>query len=244
MTKYIIIAGGEETRWNNYLGVPKHFIKLTDNEPIIERTIRLILSGCERDDKIFVVGRTEQYEIPQTELYVPQPINPNNKDVDKFINSRDLWNDEGRTVLILGDVWFSNHAMETIIGYEKINWVFFGRRERSLYTGKFCRELFAVSFYPKNHEYLYAGLMLLANKNYEEDNCFHQIAGGWSLYNLLNNQNIYEHNVRWNTETEFPSPNNAPIIPEYKHFVNIDDFTDDFDFPCDYDNWIERWNNR
>ncbi|GAG87713.1 unnamed protein product, partial [marine sediment metagenome] len=41
VTHAIIIADGKGDRWNNYLGVAKHFIEI-EGETIIERTIRLI----------------------------------------------------------------------------------------------------------------------------------------------------------------------------------------------------------
>lgn len=39
--KYIIMADGKGTRWNNFNNIPKHFIEI-DGEKIIFRTVRLL----------------------------------------------------------------------------------------------------------------------------------------------------------------------------------------------------------
>ena len=39
--KYIIMADGKGTRWQNYNDIPKHFIEI-NGEKIIERTVRLL----------------------------------------------------------------------------------------------------------------------------------------------------------------------------------------------------------
>ena len=47
--KYIIMADGKGTRWNNYNDIPKHFIKM-DGETLLERTVRLLREkdpGCQ-----------------------------------------------------------------------------------------------------------------------------------------------------------------------------------------------------
>ena len=39
--KYIIMAAGKGTRWNNYLGIPKHLIEI-NGETLLARTTRLL----------------------------------------------------------------------------------------------------------------------------------------------------------------------------------------------------------
>lgn len=47
--KYIIMADGGGTRWNNYMGIPKHLVEI-DGEPLLGHTVRLLrelTSTCE-----------------------------------------------------------------------------------------------------------------------------------------------------------------------------------------------------
>jgi hypothetical protein len=46
----------------------------------------------------------------------------------------------------------------------------------------------------------------------------------WEVYRLLNNINLAKHDVT-------------------NYFVEINDFTDDFDFPNDYNGWIRNLEN-
>lgn len=39
--RYIIMAAGKGTRWNNHLGVPKHLVKI-NGETLLGRTTRLL----------------------------------------------------------------------------------------------------------------------------------------------------------------------------------------------------------
>lgn len=53
--KYYILANGEGTRWENYMGVPKQLIEI-DGETILHRMVRLLRSeGVEKSD-IYICG--------------------------------------------------------------------------------------------------------------------------------------------------------------------------------------------
>ncbi len=50
----------------------------------------------------------------------------------------------------------------------------------------------------------------------------------WEIYKQLNGVSLDQ----------------VPITQFSKTFINIDDFTDDFDFPVDYDRWINNYNKK
>ena len=72
MTTAIIIAAGEATRWGDYLGTPKHLVKV-DDEPIIYRSVRLLLKNGITD--INVVGPDDdRYRIEGSNLYTSKKL--------------------------------------------------------------------------------------------------------------------------------------------------------------------------
>jgi hypothetical protein len=135
-------------------------------------------------------------------------------DTDKFLSSRERWAPEGQTVMLFGDVFFTEMAAYTIFCHTgEHRW--FGRREGSYYSGCPWRELFALSFPAREIPRLVDGMLavkakLLAGKIPR--------GGGWEVYDELH-------------------------LPTCGSFVTIDDFTEDFDFPADFERWLRRYHN-
>jgi hypothetical protein len=222
MTNAIIICAGEGTRWGDYLGVPKHLIEV-DGERILNRLVRLINKYAVEDTKIYVVARDhdKRYEVPGS-TYYEADLNPHNFDADKFLSSRALWNGQGRTVVFYGDCYFTDEAVKTIMEHEGADWLLFARFDKSDITGCPWGECFAQSFYPKDidrHAVALYELVALLQKRVL-DRC-----GGWEHYRMMNGID--------------------PKIHEKKGgFFEINDFTDDFDYPADFDRWLENYKKR
>ena len=53
--RFLIACSGKGTRWKNYLGVPKHLIKI-DGERLLDRTIRLIKERVHAKHDIWVIA--------------------------------------------------------------------------------------------------------------------------------------------------------------------------------------------
>lgn len=216
MIRVIIIAAGKETRWNKYKGISKHFIEI-DGEPIIKRTVRL---AKQYTDDIYVVGKDKRYNIPDSKLFIPK-FNKYNYDADKFLNSEELWNTEGRTVVLYGDVYFTDQAMKSIMEYEGREWKLFGRFEKSDITGTPYGECFAQSFYPEDIKKHKLALLYIADLKSRNKiiRC-----GGWEHYRVMSNNGEY-----------------GPRVKKDEYFFEIDDWTDDFDSPQDYEVWLSRY---
>lgn len=214
--RVIIAAAGKGSRWDNYLGIDKHFVEI-DGEPIIKRTVRL-LNKMGIDD-ICVVGPDDRYKIEGSELYIPK-LTPEYYDADKFLSSKDLWLEDGKTILLFGDVYFTERALDTIVNHSHQDWLAFGRPFESEITGG-CGEIFAHSFYPghiREHE---AALNLLVDY-YNRD--ILQRISGWEHYRVMVGMSGAE--VR------------RHIIAD--RFVIIDDWTDDFDIPERYEMYLSK----
>lgn len=216
----IIIAAGEATRWNNYMGVPKHLIEI-EQEPIIYRTVRLLNERGVYDVHV-VAPDDDRYRIDGSKIYIPKK-NRKNYDADKFLNSEPLWNTEGRTVVFYGDVFFTDDAMSKIVSSEIESWRLFCRFGKSDITGTPYGECFAQSFYPadipRHRKELKYIAKLRANRVITR-------CGGWEHARAM-------HGARGKKVRD-----HRP----YPGYIEIDDWTDDFDKPEDYDRFMKYWN--
>lgn len=218
-TKVIIIAAGDATRWQNFLGVPKHLIPIK-GEPILYRTVRLLKENNITDISI-VSPQDDRYDIPGTHFFVPVK-NPKHYGVDKFINSKELWNKKGKTIIIYGDCYYTEEAIKTIVSYEEKQWNIFCRFGASTFTECPYGEIFAFSFYPEHHKeflekFLYIVELCDSKKIFK--------SGGWQFYRAMmgaKGEQIDRHK-------------------QYSIGIEINDFTDDFDYPDDYLKFLKKF---
>lgn len=216
--RVIVIAAGDGTRWGNHTGVPKH-LAVMEGERLIDRTSRLFAAYGGTEPLIVAPVDDERYQTKDGMTVAPK-LNPTRGGADKFLSSRYIWNTVGRTVIVYGDVWFSEEAVETITSHESEEITFFGRAWGSKLTGTPWGELFAVSLTPETVERAEASLKHLA-RLYKRSPSIR--AGGWEWYKHLHG---------------------LPIDPSQHSvaggFVEINDWTDDIDYPEDYQRWISR----
>lgn len=214
----IIIAAGRATRWRE----PKHFIEV-DGEPIIERTVRLLNEyGVEN---VWVVGPDDdRYRIEGSDLYVPWLRDgcDENCGADKFLSSRDLWLEDGRTLVLYGDCYFTADAIKTITSYAHRDWLLFARPDGSTVTGCPWGECFAQGFYedhiPEHLRTLERAVELHHRKVIRHPS-------GWQHYRAMMGLP-----VRWWDRKVWGD-----------RLVRIDDFTEDFDSPEDFETFMQHW---
>lgn len=205
----IILAGGKSERWANHLGIRKHLL-LVDGETLLDRMVRLLR---ERDvTDIHLVG---PYEIEGAQSH----RDDSDDGIDGRLASRRWWCHHRRTVILMGDVWYSDAAMDAIVGHRQ-NPCLFARFGRSDLTGKGYGEIWANSFMPQ-HQEAHAGSLsrvLLLHRR-------HRIkrAGLWESY-MLDHGKLLPR----------------PRLANHGQAVEIDDWTEDFDYPEDWDRWVER----
>jgi hypothetical protein len=220
----IIIAAGDGTRWGEYLGIPKHLVQI-DNEPILYRTIRLLKEN--NVDDIVVVGPNDsRYKTQHSTLYTPIK-NSLYADADKFLSSESLWSLSSKTITLFGDVFFTNNAIKTIVETERNTWTVFGRSKASKITGGPYGEIFAHLFTPDDIPKHKESLNILVEAVKKKDA---KKGSGWEHYKVM--QGIRGRNIR-----------RSKVVLD-DDFIEIDDWTEDFDFPKDYDNFIKRWNSK
>lgn len=198
----IIAAGGKGSRWNNYLGVKKHDVKV-EGVPILQRTIDQV--NVHGDDPIVIKKGSQKYG-----------------DLDKIYSSKAHWNENGRTIILFGDVFFTYEALDKIMGHDEPGWTVFGRIGPSQVTGKPYGELFAVSFFTEHISKMERAIERVYKLKEREAI---ESANLWALYRAMHN---------------FPDD----LMNDHyagKGLVTIDDWTEDFDWPRDYDTFIDRF---
>lgn len=209
MTRYIVCCGGSQTKWGNYLGTPSHLVKDKFEETLLHRTVRLLRELDEGDDILVMAPPRDYRYLVEGALTVdgdPSRLN-------EYWASVPYWDQGGRTVLLLGDVWFSEESLKTI-STPREGLCFYGRFSGSKLTGTPWGELFACGFDSADQAFLMNHMehslaeyrSLRANRH-----------TGWEILRSVQGQtNLNKHKVnsRW--------------------FVEINDLTDDIDFPACY----------
>ncbi|MEE9452865.1 MAG: hypothetical protein V3V13_00590 [Paracoccaceae bacterium] len=132
---------------------------------------------------------------------------------DKFLSSRDFWLTSGHTILLFGDVWLSPSAAQELFVTQGNTIRFIGRLLPSNYTGCQWEEIFALSFGHDTHDILLHELESLTPKLNRP--------AGWLLYDELLR--------KCSVETQ----------PQLV-FSHINDFSEDFDSPGDYETWCKN----
>lgn len=219
-TQVIIIAAGEQTRWEDYHSTPKHLIDVL-GEPLLHRTVRQVRTLAPEKTDIVVVGLDERYKVDGAELHIPTK-NPEHFDADKFLNSRQFWAWPGRTVVLYGDVFFTDEALMQILRCEKREWLLWARPFASRLTGTQWGECFAQSWWWDDTHLHDAALRRIVDL-YQRG--IISRCGGWEHYRAmiglpddLMNRQLFGGKIEI-----------------------IDDFTEDFDYPYDYERWKERY---
>ena len=115
--KYVIMADGKGSRWNNYMGHTKHDIRI-GSETLLERTVRL-LHEHDAAAEVIITSHNEALHIDGAERYEPKN---NVLEIDRF--TAELIGDN--MCFLYGDVYYSEEAIRTVvenIGAERLLFV-------------------------------------------------------------------------------------------------------------------------
>lgn len=212
----IIACGGPQKYWGNYLGVTSHFAPIdTAGNPLIKRTIFQALEHCE-DVMMTVPYENAEPYMDICRRYALTPLVSGSETWNEYHNSEPFWNSEGRTVLLLGDVYFTDAAMHRIYKSAHVNqknYQVYGRYGKSRITGTPYGEIFAASWWTKHHDMISRHLQrihatFMAQESNRQD--------GWTLLRSIQGTPLNKHRV------------------DPRFFVEINDWTDDLDKPEDY----------
>jgi hypothetical protein len=208
--RVIIAAAGSGVRWGNFRGTQKH-LAVVEGEVLLERTVKQFLKYT---DDVCIIGADDNYKVDGASLYVVKSPNTNWKDGAKFMSSSNLWLREGRTVIVFGDVYFTNDAVKTIMtNSQELMW--FLRTGESKLTGCKWKEIFALAFNGSMTNTITQRILQLISLDRV------QSQAAWVLYGSMLG----------------PTTNG---LFNNSHFTAVDDWTEDFDFPEDLVTWEEN----
>ena len=109
------MCAGKGTRWNNYLGVPKHLIEI-NGETLIGRTTRLLKNNGVNN----YIITTNDVRYKQYGLTRPQTHN--DCEIDRFEEIEDK-----EICYLYGDVYYSDEAIKNIVNTSTNDILFFGK---------------------------------------------------------------------------------------------------------------------
>lgn len=211
--RVIIACAGPQVKWGNHLGAPSHFAPVRiredgeEREPLLHRTLRQLARYTQEGD-VFITcpPGDSRYYLGGARVYQTTGNS-------EFSSTRFLWSLDERTILLLGDVYFSDLAIRKIFGFREECYMSFGRYSGSNTTHTPYGELFAHSWWPSQHGSIDAHLQKVEQARAQGIKRPH----GWMLLRSLESVPLNRHVVK----------------PDW--FTQIDDWTDDIDYPEDFE---------
>ncbi len=209
MDRVIIAAYGLSSKWP--LPLPKH-LTVIDGETLLYRTIE---QSSKYTGDIWISSLPdERYRHKLAKNFVPEPTS-NIDSIGFLLDNMPLWNKNGRTILLLGDTYFTDPAMKTIMTDDSKSLMTYGRFGPSNLFGKYG-EAFAHSFWPDQHDQLLKAI----------------------LDSIEDFRKGYFRCLGWEVQAKFEETPRGDW-KKFKLWKTIDDWTDDFDKPAELENWLE-----
>lgn len=118
--KYIIMADGKGSRWNNYKNIPKHLVEV-EGEVLLERIVRLI-NKLDPSSEVIITSHDKRYEFDGSTRYEPKN---NVLEIDRF--TYELIEDN--VCFLYGDTYYTEETMEKIINTDTDELLFFGNNK-------------------------------------------------------------------------------------------------------------------
>lgn len=215
----LILCCGEARRWT---GPARKQLCMVDDEPLLDRTIRQFSGrGCActvvSNDGVFRREGANFFQPGETRWLV-----------ETVLKTEQMW--EGQTILVLGDVVFTEFAVDEICSARGLHW--FGRPKKSPITGG-DSEIFAIAVDEPNYERLakamWVGFEDAEDSGEEYDSELCPYGSVWQPYRYLEGQPLKRH---------------AIVRGPDAIWRDINDFTDDFDSYNHYRAWTARWKRR
>lgn len=220
-TRVLVLAGGGGRRglWRTEVH-SKHMIPVR-GEPLLHRTVRLLAGLGAADIVVMADEDCGDYVIPPARHSLPRhPAAARDRGwVQEWEPSRHLWLPEGRTLILYGDVLFSEPLLRRMVGDPGDPWHVYARHGGSANTGKPYGEMWGWVFTHSAHPALDRAQ---AEAIAWRDSGLWRRALGWEVYRRAMGQRPDVH------------------CRDDRHFVDWDDLTEDFDSPAEWDEWCRR----
>jgi hypothetical protein len=216
--RVLVLAHGDARRWEQFLGAPKQFV-VVDGETVVERCCRLFVeAGCE-----VVLVAPDGLPWPSgVRREVLQNPHPTGTEQDKFLATRHLWATDQRTVVVWGDVYYSVEAVRSIVGHGSDAPHCWRRPGASSVTGHKWDESFALSFGAEHHQTVLDACLMVV-----------EYVRGTTVRDHI----FMTHGALQGVERFY----DVNAVNEAGEQTFIDDWTDDFDSPAEWVQWVGRF---
>lgn len=215
--KTLVLAAGQMRRWGG--GTPKHMVEV-EGETLLHRTVEQFAPY----GPVEIIQRPGRpYSHPQATSHNAR-LNPDNQHADRFCSSYHRWDPDDTMLLVYGDVWFSDRAVETMAA-PRDDWAWFARLGPSDITGYDRGEGFGFLLPPHTQ----APFRAAVEKALElrKGRAGISPTRGWAVWQ------VFEGTV----EPPFQRAKKRWPLP---HWVEVNDWTDDFDRKKDLAMWLDR----
>lgn len=211
MTRALIMAGGADEKWSNLGGTSRRHFQLVCGERVIDRIIRQLRERGIEDIWVIAPFGVDGYVIPGTTRISPS----SDEWGHEGLNGQEAWSPTERTLLVYGDTIFSDKAMDIICGYDRRQFMMFGRYGNGVIKGG-GGELFAMSFWPEQRKAWAAAVGMSFDLKRRG---LIKRGGSWEGYRIMGG-------------ARGPRVRLHRLYPRV--FTNINDGTDDFDTPSQF----------
>jgi len=208
--RVIICCAGNRKRWGDHLGVPKQLAPI-NGIPLLHRTISQYKRyGC---SNIYITAFDKEFHALQGDgVNVVVPKNSILPDTGTGYSSG-FWSDIGRTIVSYGDVYFTEYAMGVVATAPPNGLLWFGRYGPG--KAQHCGELFCYSLPLDQQESFRKAIQYVVDAKARGETVR---TTSWEVYRHLHGFDLGDHRVG-------------------EDWFEIDDATDDWDTPEDYDRW-------
>lgn len=123
MKRIVIMADGKGMRWNNYMGIPKHFV-VVRGEKLISRTVKLLRDRLTdvKGTEIIVTSHDKRYEFEGSRRYEPKN---NRYEIDRFTEELIV----SDMCFLYGDTYYTKESIDKILEEEAEDILFFGNKK-------------------------------------------------------------------------------------------------------------------
>lgn len=166
LMKYIIMCSGKGTRWNNYMGIPKHLVEI-NGETLLERTTKIL----KKHNIEYVITSSDERYAKYGNIRCQTC---SDCEIDRFEESLI----DGDICYLYGDVYYTEEALDTIINTDTEDITFFGSEVEI-----FAIKIKDIKLFLK-HKHIVKDLYI----NKKIDRCI-----GWEVYRSLHNIPFNEH---------------------------------------------------
>jgi len=250
-------CGGSGKRWSNFLGIPKQFVDIGEDIPLIHYSVQQFLSKISPASTCLLIDRNQRrfYSSIRGVNLIDRNGDPEDDVAFEILDNQSLVAHEDQDILLLmGDVAWSSNAVSQVVQHarETKTLTLFGRSKKNELHGNNGGEIFGA-FVPARERNNIGNLYEICRSLYHGNTVVGMTRfSTWEVLALLTAAGSIsgKSSLREITSSDYHYPvtqllklmNESLCNGEFmeKVWIEIDDETEDFDYPFEYLMWLRR----